>query len=207
MEALRRRRGQPAHAQQDRARERRDDRLAHCTCRAEHKQADKSLRPCDGGIVQRWRHAASRRRLTSGPGAWQASCGWVVECWQHSGWVCKLKQQPQAGRCAILRYSAKQNLSAVMAARPIARRAPRERLGAAEEGRMALVPTLSGRAGARIARRRGPDGARGPDQGWVPNGDPSGSRPHSKLTSPLKRSKHLKILEWTTRSELLWPLP
>ena len=112
---------------------------------------------------------ASRRRFTSGPGVRQASRGWVLEYWQHFGWVCKLKRQPQAGRCAILRYSAKNNLSAVMAARPIARRAPSELLVDAEEGRMLRFPTLSGRSGARVARHGGPDRARGPDQGWVPN--------------------------------------
>ena len=154
-------------------RARRDDRLAHCTCRAEHKQADKSLRPCDGEIVQKWRHAASRRRFTSVPGARQASCGWVVECWQHSGWVYKLKREPQAGRCGILRYSAKKKLSAVMAARPSARRAPRKLLVDVEEGRLALVPTLSGRPWRQAARDGDADGSRGPDQGWVPIGGPS----------------------------------
>ena len=166
---------------QDRLRDGRVDGAAHGYLRqqagCQSRESRRRYARYDGGIVQSWRQAASRRRFTSGPGAWQASCRWVVECWQHSGWVCKLKQPPQAGRCAILRYSAKKNRSAVMAARPIARRAPRERLGATEEGRMAIVPTLSGRSGARIARRRGPDGARGPDQGRVPNGDPSGTAP------------------------------
>ena len=140
-----------------------------------------------GGIVQKWRHAASRRHFTGGSGAWLASCGWVVECWQHSGWVYKQQQPPQAGRCAILRNPAKKNavgsfsnkplspknLSAVMAARPIAQRAPRELLVDVEEGHSAIFPTLSIRTGARVARDGGPDGARGPDQGWVPNWDPS----------------------------------